>query len=575
MTPAVRRVRLKIGAMVLAVCACTSMSDAQVQLYLLRVGGLEKLSEQMVDPDGPGPMPAAVNPDNQFWIGSEPTAIAYGKGNLFVAGSMIGSALPLDGDDADGDMNVTEASPFSAAVVRVGNVQTSSMPTLTKIGASRVLVASARGYTGADYRGDVTGGQVVFAFDSGGNGFAKAISVYANVDGDMMPSVIDQIAAGTGYRGGVGPAFDFGPGGGGFAVLGGGPAISYMRFGDGGYLGMNPASMATSFSSPLYGPLDLFNPPGDPFGNTQHRDIDSDFTTGDLISSGSGGVRAATRNPDGSLTPKSYSPINAGVFPIGASVVGQHCALLSGFPGGAKIIWNYRPVTTPGQALIGMGTAGSIRAHAFSDGIVQSISLLNADATPLMLGTGVDQVNPEGNGAYDFAWEESTRTLVILDTSAKKYYLLTPEQPVPCCVGTTCVLLNPSNCAASHVGGVVNGAPGEACGVTPCQVVTTGRCCVGARCSIVQQSACAPGGGNAGAAFMLGASGCNAGGGVDTPCCFADYNKAGGVTVQDVFDFLTDWFAGSPDSNVFGDGVALPTVQDVFDFLTAWFAGCV
>ena len=54
--------------------------------------------------------------------------------------------------------------------------------------------------------------------------------------------------------------------------------------------------------------------------------------------------------------------------------------------------------------------------------------------------------------------------------------------------------------------------------------------------------------------------------------CRADFNGAGGVTVQDVFDFLTAWFAAAPGADFNGAGGI--TVQDVFDFLTAWFAGC-
>lgn len=55
--------------------------------------------------------------------------------------------------------------------------------------------------------------------------------------------------------------------------------------------------------------------------------------------------------------------------------------------------------------------------------------------------------------------------------------------------------------------------------------------------------------------------------------CPVDFNCSGGApTVQDVFDFVTAWFAASPsaDFNTVG-GI---TVQDVFDFLTAWFTGC-
>ena len=54
--------------------------------------------------------------------------------------------------------------------------------------------------------------------------------------------------------------------------------------------------------------------------------------------------------------------------------------------------------------------------------------------------------------------------------------------------------------------------------------------------------------------------------------CIADFNCSGSVTVQDIFDFLAAWFAGSPAANV--NGVAGVTVQDIFDFLSAWFFGC-
>ena len=58
-----------------------------------------------------------------------------------------------------------------------------------------------------------------------------------------------------------------------------------------------------------------------------------------------------------------------------------------------------------------------------------------------------------------------------------------------------------------------------------------------------------------------------------TPCCYADYNKVGGVNVSDIFAFLTDWFAMSPYAIPGGDGTGTPTVSHIFAFLTAWFAG--
>ena len=48
----------------------------------------------------------------------------------------------------------------------------------------------------------------------------------------------------------------------------------------------------------------------------------------------------------------------------------------------------------------------------------------------------------------------------------------------------------------------------------------------------------------------------------------ADWNRSGRITVQDIFDFLAAWMAGTGDFN--RDGVT--SVQDIFDFLRTWFA---
>ncbi len=60
--------------------------------------------------------------------------------------------------------------------------------------------------------------------------------------------------------------------------------------------------------------------------------------------------------------------------------------------------------------------------------------------------------------------------------------------------------------------------------------------------------------------------------GCEAVVCAADFNGVNGVTVQDIFDFLTAWLAGSPSADF--NHVNGVTVQDIFDFLTAWLAGC-
>ena len=54
--------------------------------------------------------------------------------------------------------------------------------------------------------------------------------------------------------------------------------------------------------------------------------------------------------------------------------------------------------------------------------------------------------------------------------------------------------------------------------------------------------------------------------------CVADFNQDGQVTVQDIFAFLTAWFAKSPTADIGHSGT--PTVQDIFSFLSHWFGKC-
>jgi hypothetical protein len=58
---------------------------------------------------------------------------------------------------------------------------------------------------------------------------------------------------------------------------------------------------------------------------------------------------------------------------------------------------------------------------------------------------------------------------------------------------------------------------------------------------------------------------------MDTPC-MADFDGNGLVQVQDIFAFLSAWFAGSASADINGNGSV--AVDDIFAFLSAWFAGC-
>ena len=105
-----------------------------------------------------------------------------------------------------------------------------------------------------------------------------------------------------------------------------------------------------------------------------------------------------------------------------------------------------------------------------------------------------------------------------------------------------------------------------------------GVCCRGSTCntSFAGPTACENSlvAGQAAGAHFVYTGTCNSAGDTSVPCCYGDYNKANGITVQDIFDFLNDWFAGGHFARVGSNGGAgALTVQNIFDFLGAWFAG--
>jgi hypothetical protein len=133
-----------------------------------------------------------------------------------------------------------------------------------------------------------------------------------------------------------------------------------------------------------------------------------------------------------------------------------------------------------------------------------------------------------------------------------------------CAADNTCARYEQQYCAGTYRGDNTTCAP------NPC--VTSGVCCRGATCTTtVPQANCT----GTSQHFTTSGATCNAANNGTTPCCYADYDKVGGITVGDIFAFLNDWFAGSFYTNVGTNGTAGPlAVQNIFDFLNYWFAGC-
>lgn len=144
--------------------------------------------------------------------------------------------------------------------------------------------------------------------------------------------------------------------------------------------------------------------------------------------------------------------------------------------------------------------------------------------------------------------------------------LVTTTSPLgACCLSARfdCTLTDATRCAGSFTAG-------SACTPTLCPAT----CCRGATCAVRLEADCVvPTGLLAGTVYTTTSTGCNAAG-ATTPCCYADYNKVGGVNVMDILDYLNDWFANSPLTSTGTVGTASPTVEHLLNYLNTWFAGC-
>ena len=109
-----------------------------------------------------------------------------------------------------------------------------------------------------------------------------------------------------------------------------------------------------------------------------------------------------------------------------------------------------------------------------------------------------------------------------------------------CCVpASICFVTTASDCTTQA--GVF--AVGGTCEpVDPCIVAVTGACCSGTTCSVIEQANCT----GANTRYAGDGTVCNVAGNNITPCCKADFNQNGSVTVQDIFDFLAAYFSRQP-----------------------------
>lgn len=177
----------------------------------------------------------------------------------------------------------------------------------------------------------------------------------------------------------------------------------------------------------------------------------------------------------------------------------------------------------------------------------------------LSAGANVLYTNLPTNGSSSFNFP-GTATAA---NSPQNFAAATGSVNVPsgsCCVGSVCSVTSSVGCAGTFT-------TAGTCSPNPCTPSVTGACCAATACSIDTQTNCV------GAGRVYRGDGVSCGEvGNPTACCAANFNQSGGVSVQDIFDFLGAYFEGDPSANFNNSGGI--TVQDIFDFLSAYFAGC-
>ena len=158
-----------------------------------------------------------------------------------------------------------------------------------------------------------------------------------------------------------------------------------------------------------------------PDTSTLWRDLDIDPNTGDMAARAANILVLATRESDGQ-TPNRIS-VGTDNAPF---VSGQNVAILHGLDGGTDlVVYNDRPLTSGGQPF------ADVIKLVQKDGTPVAMNVVDAQGAPVSL--------PAGVGYYDFAWDEDTQTLLILDFAARDVYVLRPFG------GATCPCDSPAN----------------------------------------------------------------------------------------------------------------------------------
>jgi hypothetical protein len=372
----------------LAASALLAATAAGQTFTLIQTDNLDLLCD---DPSG----------NDLFWIGNNPSAIAFDGANAYVAGFNNGTCPWVQIVKIEDILGQRQFRPLIDQSDPLNPNQDLNI-------SSRRVANGSRGYNGMDF---VPGAGLVASIDLEGFGVVGQFQTW-DVETQLNPIALTTAQSGASPRGIAGPSWDLGYDGAGFTWdLGGGdtgdddPVVAALDFSSDprGPLGLSPNTLSGAIGATVY-EVDTGGPQLDGGGlsGTIWRDIDIDPNTGTIAARAANDLVIARRATDNTVASKVV--VDGGDAPF---VVGQQVTIVHGLCGGDVVVYNDRP---DGAARAFLDVIKVVDL----DGNPVGASFENPDGTPVTLPVGV--------GFYDFAWDQATGLLLVLDFGNRNIY---------------------------------------------------------------------------------------------------------------------------------------------------------
>jgi hypothetical protein len=317
-----------------------------------------------------------------FWIGNNPSACALVGDDLYIAGYSFAGT--------------------SAYIVKIEQIF--GVRSFRQVPGSLTALPASRGFTGMAFstRNSSATGNLLVSYDSGAssNGSFRLYDITSQLNPILR-------ASSTGLRGAAGPAWDPGFNAAGFSVGSNFyPEIpSVLFFGATGPLGLSPATLDANVGQTVYEP-GLGGPTiSTGTGNQNFRDLaissDGKYLVGRPANQTAVFTRT-TANDTGTIT-----IIGTANAPF---TQGHNVSIIEVTDQPPVIIQNNRFDNNPGKPF-----ATTIQFFNM-DGSAATVNLTQSDGTTSFTA-------PDGNGYYDFCWDNTNQRLAILDFTARRCYI--------------------------------------------------------------------------------------------------------------------------------------------------------